>query len=180
MKLICKKIPNIIRFPSNVVQYITLQKPKLSWTSLIFFSCACSLHGVAYAIAVQKNWDFEVFVFFLYSSLFLLLQRDLSIWKQVIKHERGIYLRKHMLLFCWQANTKCTSKGCLNTWKYICLVENETSGLPKCQIKDPRRHGELCSFCKERKGWGRQVHCLEDIIIYSSLSAQRKGISFYR
>jgi hypothetical protein len=41
--------------------------------------CACSLYGVAYAIAGQKNWDFKVFAFFLYSSLFLLVQIDLSI-----------------------------------------------------------------------------------------------------
>ncbi len=141
---------------------------------MCMFSTWCSL----YAIAVQKNWEFKVFAFFRYSSLFLLVQRDLSIWKHLIKHERGIYLRKHMLLFCWQANTICTSNGCLNTWKYICWVENETSGLPKCQIKDPQRHGELCSFCKEKKGWGCQVHGSEDIIIYSSLSAQRKGLFF--
>jgi hypothetical protein len=61
--------------------------------------CACSLHGVAYAIAVPKNWDFKLFAFFLYSSLFLLVQRDLSMQKHLIKNERGIYLRKHMLLF---------------------------------------------------------------------------------
>lgn len=103
MKLIRNKIPNIIRFPSNVVQYnIAKAQIVMNFIDFLFMYvlCACSLHGVAYAIAVQKNWDFKVFAFFLYSSLFLSVQRDLSIRKHLIKHERGIYLRKHMFLFC--------------------------------------------------------------------------------
>jgi hypothetical protein len=39
----------------------------------------------------------------------------------------------------------------MNTWKYICWVENEISGLPKCQIKDPQDMENCVLFAKKKK-----------------------------